>query len=104
MRKGERDESSDMGDVWREIRRERQEKRSRNRENGAAMLAAAGHRFDDPNHGRHLIVEGRVDYWPGTGPWRQRGGPARGRGIRTLLRFLGSVKRKPNISHERTDQ
>jgi hypothetical protein len=41
------------------------------------------------NGGAHIIVNGRIDFWPGTGLWIERGGP-RGRGVKDLLRHIGA--------------
>ena len=36
------------------------------------VLRAEGVRFTVHNEGKHLIVDGRFDYWPGTNKWGRR--------------------------------
>jgi len=92
--------SEDVTDtkLWRELKRQRQERRAGNRERAPETLRRHGLIFGEHNHGAHLIVclEGRiVDFWPGTGRWIERpeqvstSRPRDGRGIFNLLRHLG---------------
>lgn len=81
----------DMGDDFRAMRKHWQEKRESNREQSTARLTREGVVFESKNDGIHLIVEGRVDYWPSTGRWIERANRRRHRGIKSLLAFL----RKP---------
>ncbi len=72
-------------------RKERQEKRSSNREQSAKLLTDAGVRFESKNDGAHLVVtvgHEAVDFWPGTGLWIVRGLPARHRGVMKLLAYI----------------
>ena len=87
-----------MGDDFRALRAESQERRARNRESGAKALAEAGFPFESKNSGAHLIIKKTltkcwdlvvtVDYWPGTGRWMARGVSNNGRGIFSLLKYL----------------
>lgn len=85
--------SSDMGDMWREVREEMREKRAANREASADILRERGVAFTELNIGAHLVVKhgGRtVDFWPGTGLWHARPQPGKkGRGVFRMLAWLG---------------
>jgi hypothetical protein len=76
------------GDDWRALKKHGQRRREQNRATSTARLQAAGIAFVARNGGAHLIVEGRVDYWPGTGRWIARGTPDNGRGVRGLIDHL----------------
>lgn len=83
--------TSDMGEMWNEVKKERQEKRASNRENSADYLAQRGIPFVSKNAGAHLIVEGSecfIDFWPGTGKWHSRNGD-KGFGVRNLVTYIG---------------
>lgn len=75
----------DAGEMWREYREASQEKRAVNRAISAQMLVDAGIQFESRNDGAHLIVEGRYDFWPGTGLWMARGEKTKRRGVRQLI-------------------
>lgn len=81
---------SDIGDSFREMRKEGQQRRAGNRASGRAALDAAGIAYESKNNGAHLILAGIVDYWPGTGLWRVRNMNKSGRGIKALLNFMQS--------------
>lgn len=70
---------------------ESKERRARNRERGAGELERAGIAFTAKNNGAHLIVADRVDYWPGTGLWKDREVPHDGRGINALVDYMRSI-------------
>jgi hypothetical protein len=68
------------------------ERRAKNRQSSAEMLAERGIQFETKNMGAHLIVshDGKVaDFWPGTGKYIPRGGGRPGRGVFNLLKLLG---------------
>lgn len=84
--------TSDMGEMFNELKKERQLKREENRQNSPAMLKEHGIAFESKNYGAHLvIVEGiyTFDFWPGTGLFniRRKGAPSvgKGRGVRKLI-------------------
>lgn len=82
--------TSEDGEMWNTLKKQRQEKRSSNRENSADLLTQSGVPFTSKNFGAHLIVEGRecfVDFWPGTGRWISRNG-VKGFGVRNLLEYV----------------
>jgi len=90
--KGNPEMTSEMGEAFNALRKERQEKRASNRENSAAYLAGRGITFVVKNDGAHLIVEGKecfIDFWPGTGKWNSRCGK-KGFGVRNLVKFIGA--------------
>lgn len=82
------DTDDDLGDTYRAMRKAGQEKRASNRYHSAAMLTRAGIAFESKNGGAHLIVEGRYDFWPGTGLWMARGDRAKRYGVKNLIRRL----------------
>lgn len=84
----------DMGEYYNDLRKASQDKRAHNREQSPKMLGERGIAFRALNGGAHLVVEhnGRtVDFWPGTGRWKVRGGTG-GRGVRSLINRLTGVK------------
>lgn len=81
---------SDAGEVWNELRKERQVKRAKNRDQSADYLLQRGIQFTSHNGGAHLVVEGAtgyIDFWPGTGRWHTRDG-RKGFGVRQLTTFI----------------
>lgn len=83
--------TSEMGEDFNAWNKEKQEKRSKNREDSAQMLLAAGVEFLSKNNGAHLIVTtkaGIFDFWPGTGLWKMRGATQTHRGVRKLLKIV----------------
>lgn len=84
--------TSEMGEIFNALKKERQEKRASNRENSAEYLRERGIPFVEKNGGAHLIVEGKecfIDFWPGTGKWSSRCGN-KGFGVRNLVAFIGA--------------
>jgi len=67
----------DMGEVFNEMKRYKQERRASNTEKSTQILVDRGVKFDSKNGGAHLIVYadcGKViDFWPSTGKFRVRG-------------------------------
>ena len=91
----------DMGEFWSdvkpELKRISREKRSSNRLHGQSELFVRRIPFLKKNGGAHLIVcpddfSKRCDYWPGTGLWRSFWYGKEGRGIKSLLTYLGADK------------
>lgn len=79
----------DMRDDFRAMKQRSQEKRAGNREASAELLRAAGIEFVSKNEGAHLIVEGRIDFWPGTGRWIVRSDKRIDRrGVKALINFV----------------
>lgn len=72
-------------EFWRDVKKAKQEKRADNRDRSTEMLVIAGIPFVSKNNGAHLIVDGRFDFWPGTGLWMERGKSKKNRGIRSLI-------------------
>jgi hypothetical protein len=79
----------DIGDDFRELREASKARRAANRELSTEMLKTAGVRFQVSNGGAHLIVDGVVDFWPGTGRFIHRTTKASGRGVRNMLKTIG---------------
>jgi len=58
------------------------------RERAAFELKEKGIDFEFKNYGAHLIVQNRVDFWPGTGLWIIRDSGVKFRGLDNLLAWL----------------
>lgn len=73
---------------------------------GAEALNRSGVPFVSKNFGAHLIVNGRYDFWPGTGYWKERGdGKRKGQGVATLLNELqNDAMRRWKVSSEPTEE
>lgn len=84
----------DMGEMFKDWAKVKQDKRARNRDASAALLTQAQIPFVVKNEGAHLIVDGRIDFWPGTGKWIQRGTSAHHRGVEGLIRFVRATAPK----------
>lgn len=78
----------DMGDIFNTMREASQEKRAANRMSSRELLEKHNIQFEVKNAGVHLIVDGRIDFWPGTGLWVVRGSKGKQRGVKKLLSFL----------------
>ena len=83
----------DMGEIFNDWHKVKQEKRASNTEQSTAILSRAGVVFSSPNGGAHLIVLAGphvVDFWPSTGLWiiRKAKTNARRRGVRKLVKFV----------------
>lgn len=82
----------DMADDFNAMRQESQDRRARNRQSSTQILEHYRVRFSIRNGGAHLIVEhndSKVDFWPGTGKWIPRDYDINGRGVFSLLKYLG---------------
>lgn len=78
-------------DDWKAYRKLGQDKRARNRAEGAKRLKKAGIPFDSKNGGAHLVIADRrngtsISYWPGTGKWMDHGRGGKGRGVNGLIK------------------
>lgn len=75
------------GEMFRDYKQERAAKRADNRVKGAQRLKEAGIEFVSLSGDSHLRI-GSVDYWPGTGLWKDLNTRRNGRGVRNLLNYL----------------
>lgn len=84
-----------MGDLsetfktWQQVKRQ---KKFLNREQSTKLLDDLGVQFEVKNFGHHLIVhapEGVIDFWPGTGLWKDRNNGIQRRGVFRMLGFMG---------------
>lgn len=81
---------SDMGDMWREHRKDMQAVRASRREADTEFLRRNKIAFESKNGGAHLIVtagKAVADFWPGTGRWQIRNGVA-GTRVLPMLRAM----------------
>ena len=86
---------SDMTDLFRDLKKIRQEARADNREVAPQLLERAGIKFESKNLGAHLIVEcgkTKIDFWPGPDKWIVRGNPARKHDILKLIEYVNANK------------
>jgi hypothetical protein len=89
--------TSEMGEMFNEYKKARQEKRAQNRDSSAEYLTRRNIAFNSRNGGAHLIVHsvnGLVDFWPGTGLWQIRSG-RRGFGVKALVAFIEKSQEPP---------
>jgi len=80
----------EVSEMWRDHKEESQNRRASNREQSAQVLLKEGIEFDSNNGGAHLIVtddNGTIDFWPGTGRWKTRGGIT-GFGVYKLIKHI----------------
>ena len=86
---------SEMGDLFRDLHKQRQAKRAGNRESSASILVNRGIQFDTRNEGAHLIVSlpdgTKVDFWPGTGKWKFRAVLKNGYGVFNLIKEIDAA-------------
>ncbi len=82
----------DIIDNWKDAKERAAKKRATNRETSVKFLLKQGVPFESKNNGAHLIISIgplRVDFWPGTGLWAERGIHEKtGRGVFKLWAHL----------------
>lgn len=89
--------TSEDGEMWNAIRKDRQEKRADNRKASPQILTEEGIEYASHNGGSHLVIETSattIDFWPGTGLWIPRSGPLRNkrrRGVYPLVHHLKGI-------------
>lgn len=69
------------------------QKRAQNRASSVSELDSKGYKYSSHNNGAHLIVACQnveIDFWPGTGLWKVRGGNKSGRGLFNLCKYIDS--------------
>jgi len=80
---------SELGEIFNDLKKHNQKKRSNNRISSTEILKDKGIEFKSHNGGIHLIVSGRdglIDFWPSTGKFIMRDSKKEGRGVRNLLK------------------
>lgn len=86
--------SENLASAFLEYRNHESLRKSRRRDNAVLALQERGVAFKTKNRGYHLVIacgSGIIDFWPGTGLWRQRGTAQDNRGLDGLLARLGSM-------------
>jgi len=78
----------DMGEIFNAMKEASKEKRASNRVESSQLLTKANILYETKNLGAHLIVNGDIDFWPGTGLWIVRGNSKKRRGVRKLIRYV----------------
>lgn len=84
---GCKNQCDDMGHFWRDIRKERQEKKQSNLDESTKLLINLGVAFTSHNNGVHLRTASGHDFWPSTGKWILKSGQ-KGRGVFKFLKEL----------------
>jgi hypothetical protein len=86
-------DENEVTEMYREARKLSSDKRSHNRMASRQLLTKLGVEWTTKNNGVHLVVKHKgfeLDFWPGTGRWNSRHDRThRGRGVHSLLRFMG---------------
>lgn len=71
------------------LKQEGMKRRASNRERAAERLKGLCIDFQSKNYGAHLIVDGLkgpIDFWPGTGRWKERATGEYGRGVKGVIK------------------
>lgn len=82
--------TSEMGEIFNALRRERQEKRAERRVNFSSGPEWTRHH--ETHYSRDLLGE-RLDYWPGPMKWRWRGKTATG----DVMQFIAAQERRHQV-------
>lgn len=82
----------ELGEIFREMKEQKQKKRHNNMHNSLRVLGSKGVGFESLNHGYHLRVEGVIDFYPTTGLWITVDKSERGRGVMLMIRYLKKKK------------
>lgn len=84
---------SELGDIFREHKRQRKIKRADNANKSLNQLELHQIPHVICNHAiPHVVVVNKFDFWPSTGKWRERGNGRTGRGVQSLMRAIESRK------------
>jgi hypothetical protein len=89
---------SEMGEMFREIRKERQERNHERYRAAPGLLLANGISFTCKDDGYHLIIQVAdqvIDFWPSTGHWACRPSRKRGSGIDKLIAHHKALSAQP---------
>lgn len=84
---------SEVGEVWSEHKKIQQKKKVSNQELSTAVLKRKRIPFVSYNHGNHLFVDGKYDFWPSTGKFIDRRNKLEGRGVFSLIQELANEHR-----------
>jgi len=80
--------TSEIGEVYKHLKCNRQKKRQQNLKTSTAIIEDAGVEFKSHSNGIHLVIEGtevKIDFWPSTSKFKTRDGHE-GRGVYNMLR------------------
>ena len=94
-----------MRDTFTAWKKSKTNKRAKNRRDGLEVIRSIGVDFLCKNAGAHIIIwpgsPMRVDYWPGTGLWRQTHHVQHyGRGLASLLEYIKMYSRDDSATSE----
>ena len=82
---------NEVTEMWRDHKAIQSKKRASNRLNLARSLVSAGVCYTSHNDGAHLVVEHNcliVDFWPGTGRWKNRKSGEYGFSIKSIFKHI----------------
>lgn len=77
-----------------QLKKSRQDKRSKNRDWSTQYLTDEGLCFDVKNNGAHIQIKtnnSKIDFWPGTGYYILPNG-VKGRGVKKLVKLVKLLK------------
>ena len=80
--------SEEIGEIFYAMKEAGKERRRKNRKNGLEKVEKKGLRYTVHNDGAHIVIAGRIDYWPGTGLFKDRITGKRGRGVKKLMKHI----------------
>lgn len=87
--------SENLSGAFLEYRNHESLRKSRRRDKAVRALQERGIAFETKNRGYHLVIAcgtGVIDFWPGTGFWRQRGTAQDHRGLAELIARITSLE------------
>ena len=88
--------TSEVGEVYKHLKCNRQNKRRQNLKTSTAIVDDAEVQYKSYSNGVHLVIEGKnalIDFWPSTGKFKTRDGYV-GRGVYNMLRHCDVEEEK----------
>jgi len=76
---------------WALYKATRRDKKRHNLEYSTQMLKDAAIPFVSHNHGMHLRVGKTIDFWPGTGLWKDHETGRNHRGVKALIEHMQTL-------------
>ena len=83
------DEITDK-ELWTAFKEESRSLKEANKSKHTQDLIDLSIPFESKNFGYHLIIDGKVDYWPSTGKWFVRDSKKKGSGFNKMIKELGN--------------
>ena len=79
---------ADEGDFWREVKKERQEKKHSNEDSSIRLLKHRGIKYEVLSESSSHYRIGDWSFWPTTGKFYNPKTGKKGRGVRNLLKII----------------